>query len=253
MYDFYRDPGADGVGVAFSDAVATDGGVLSLGGAHGATGRAPGLAVVEADLGLPLAVVSQVHGTEIAVVDADSDLTALATRRADALLTIRAGIALAVRVADCVPVLLADAGAGVIAAAHAGRVGLTDGVLQATVAAMRDAGGAAITAWIGPHICGRCYEVPETMAAEVARRVPGSRSVTDRGTPGLDLGAGARGVLTGLGVAVLDVGRCTLQTPSLHSHRRDAAAAGRQAGVIWLTGRAAHGTSNPRVSDGGSR
>ncbi len=253
MYDFYRDPGADGVGVAFSDAVASDGGVLSLGGAHGATGRAPGLAVVEADLGVPLAVVSQVHGTDVAVVDAGTDLAVLSTRSADALLSTRSGLGLAVRVADCVPVLFADAAAGVIAAAHAGRVGLADGVLQATVAAMRDAGAAAITAWIGPHICGRCYEVPETMAAEVAQRVPGSRSVTDRGTPGLDLGAGARGVLTGLGVAVLEVGHCTLQTPSLHSHRRDAAAAGRQAGVIWLTEGTSHGTSRPRVSDGGSR
>ncbi len=236
MYDFYRDPGADGVGVAFSDAVATDGGVLSLGGAHGATGRAPGLAVLEADLGVPLAVVSQVHGTDVAVVGADTDLAVLATRSADALLTTRPGIGLAVRVADCVPVLFADAAGGVIAAAHAGRVGLADGVLQTTVAAMRDAGAEAITAWIGPHICGRCYEVPEAMATEVEQRVPGSRGTTDRGTPGLDLGAGARGVLTGLGVRVHEVGRCTLQTPTLHSYRRDAAASGRQAGIIWLTG-----------------
>ncbi|WP_298131939.1 polyphenol oxidase family protein [Micropruina sp.] len=236
MYDFYRDPGADGVGVAFSDAVATDGGVLSLGGAHGATGRAPGLAVLEADLGVPLAVVSQVHGTDVAVVGADTDLAVLATRSADALLTTRPGIGLAVRVADCVPVLFADAAGGVIAAAHAGRVGLADGVLQTTVAAMRDAGAEAITAWIGPHICGRCYEVPEAMATEVEQRVPGSRGTTDRGTPGLDLGAGALGVLTGLGVRVHEVGRCTLQTPTLHSYRRDAAASGRQAGIIWLTG-----------------
>ena len=228
MYDFYRDPGADGVGVAFSDAIATDGGVLSLGGAHGATGRAPGLAVLEADLGVPLAVVSQVHGTDVAVVDAGTDLAVLSTRSADALLSTRSGLGLAVRVADCVPVLFADAAAGVIAAAHAGRVGLADGVLQATVAAMRDAGAAAITAWIGPHICGRCYEVPETMAAEVGQRVPGSRGTTDRGTPGLDLGAGALGVLTGLGVRVHEVGRCTLQTPTLHSYRRDAAASGRR-------------------------
>ncbi len=236
MYQFFRDPGADGVGVAFSDAVAADGSVLSLGGAHGAAGRAPGIAAVEADLGVRLAVVRQVHGAEVAVVDARTDLAVLATRSADALLTTRAGVGLAIRVADCVPVLFADAAAGVIAAAHAGRVGLAGGVLQATVAAMRAAGAEAITAWIGPHICGRCYEVPEAMAAEVGAGVPGSRCTTDRGTPGLDLGAGARGVLERLGVRVLDVGRCTLQTPTLHSYRRDAAASGRQAGIIWLTG-----------------
>ncbi len=250
MYDFYRDPGADGVGVAFSDAVTTDGGMLSLGGAHGVTGRAPGLALVEADLGLPLAVVGQVHGTRVAMVDEATDLAAFATTSADALLTTRPGVGLAIRVADCVPVLFADAVAGVVAAAHAGRVGLAGGVLQATVAAMRDAGAETITAWIGPHICGRCYEVPEAMADEVEQRVPGSRSTTDRGTSGLDLGAGARGVLTGLGVAVVDVSRCTLQTPTLHSYRRDAAASGRQAGIIWLTRST---PSRPCVSDGDSR
>jgi purine-nucleoside/S-methyl-5'-thioadenosine phosphorylase / adenosine deaminase len=234
MYAFYRDPGADGVGVAFSDAVGAGEAVLSLGGAHGAGGRAPGLALVEADLGLPLAVVRQVHGAEVAVVDGGTDLAELATRSADALLTVRRGVGLAVRVADCVPVLLADGAAGVVAAAHAGRVGLAGGVLQATVAAMRAAGAAAIEAWIGPHICGGCYEVPEAMAAEVAARVPGSRTTTGRGTPGLDLGAGARGVLEGLGVRVTEVGSCTRETPTLHSHRRDAAASGRQAGIIWL-------------------
>lgn len=74
------------------------------------------------------------------------------------------------------------------------------------------------------------------MAAEVGAGVPGSRCTTDRGTPGLDLGAGARGVLERLGVRVLDAGRCTLQTPTLHSYRRTPRASGRQAGIIWLTG-----------------
>lgn len=236
MYDFYRDPGADGVGVAFSDAVAADGSVLSLGGAHGATGRAPGLAVIEDDLGVGVAVVSQVHGREVAVLGEDTDLSELATRSADALVTTRSGLALAVRVADCAPVLLADADAGVIGAAHAGRVGLAGGVLQATVAAMRALGAGAITAWIGPHICGRCYEVPEAMAAEVEAAVPGSRTRTSTGTSGLDLGAGAAGILERLGVPATDVSRCTLQTATLHSHRRDAAASGRQAGIIWRVG-----------------
>ena len=233
MYEFHRDPGAEGVGVAFSDAVAADGTVLSLGGAHGAAGRAPGIGLIEADLGVPLAVVRQVHGAEVAIVDETTDLAALAGREADALVATASGVGLAVRVADCVPVLLADADAGVIGAAHAGRVGLAGGVLQATVAAMRAAGATTITAWIGPHICGRCYEVPEAMAAQVEAVVPGSRGTTGWGTPAIDLGAGARGVLERLGAGVAEVGRCTLETPGLHSHRRDAAAAGRQAGIIW--------------------
>ena len=119
------------------------------------------------------------------------------------------------------------------AAATVGLPSLTLTALQAAVAAMWAAGAATVTAWIGPHICGGCYEVPEAMADAVEAGVPGSRSTTRWGTAGLDLGAGARGVLERLGVTVLDVGGCTLQAPDLHSHRRDAAASGRQAGIIW--------------------
>ena len=101
---------------------------------------------------------------------------------------------------------------------------------------MRREGASDIVAWIGPHICGRCYEVPETLADEFERPRPGTRSTTSWGTPSLDLGAGVQAVLGGLGVRFTDVARCTLEDPDLHSHRRDAAASGRQAGIIWLSG-----------------
>ena len=235
MYEFHRDPGADGVGVVFTRARTVGGAPLSLGGAHGAGGRAPGIALIEADLGVPLAVVRQVHGANVAVLD-DTDPSGLAERRADALVTRRDGVGLAVRVADCVPVLLADPRARVIGAAHVGRVGLAAGVLQSTVNAMRRKGASDIVAWIGPHICGRCYEVPEALADEFEVLVPGTRSTTSWGTPSVDLGAGVKAVLGGLGVRFTDVARCTLEVPDLHSHRRDAAASGRQAGIIWLSG-----------------
>jgi YfiH family protein len=191
--------------------------------------------VIEADLGLPLAVVRQVHG--VTVADADElSVAELAGTEADALVATRPRVALAVRVADCVPVLFADAAAGVIGAAHAGRVGLAAGVLQATVAALRARGARQLTAWIGPHVCGACYEVPKELADQVAQQVPGTRSTTSWGTPALDLGAGAARVLAHLGVETVDVAACTLESADLHSYRRDAAASGRQAGIIWLAG-----------------
>jgi polyphenol oxidase len=235
MYEFHRDPGADGVGVVFTRARTAEGAPLSLGGAHGAGGRAPGISLVEADLGVPLVVVRQVHGADVAVLD-DADPSGLAERHADAMVTRRDGVGLAVRVADCVPVLLADPNARVIGAAHAGRVGLAAGVLQSTVAAMHREGASDIVAWIGPHICGRCYEVPEALADEYGVLVPGTRSSTSWGTPSVDLTAGVHAVLGGLGVGFTDVARCTLEDPDLHSYRRDASAAGRQAGIIWLSG-----------------
>ncbi|MBX4303668.1 laccase domain-containing protein, partial [Mycobacterium tuberculosis] len=83
----------------------------------------------------------------------------------------------------------------VLAVAHAGRKGLLDGVLQATVEAARAHGAEQLTAWIGPAVCGRCYEVPGEMARSAERILPGITTTTARGTPGLDLPGAARSLL----------------------------------------------------------
>jgi hypothetical protein len=127
-------------------------------------------------------------------------------------------------------VLLADAEAGVIGAAHAGRPGLAAGVVPRTVEAMRELGASDITAWIGPHVCGGCYEVPAAMQAEVGAVEPASLATTSWGTPSLDLGAGVRAQLERAGATVVDVSRCTRESDDLYSYRRDGRDAGRFAG-----------------------
>ncbi|GAA3812371.1 hypothetical protein GCM10022242_13610 [Nocardioides panacisoli] len=144
------------------------------------------------------------------------------------------GVVLMVRAADCVPVLLGDAEHGIIGAAHAGRLGLVRGVVPATVARMRKLGAEDVTAWVGPHICGRCYEVPAQMRDEVAAVESAARSTTSWGTPAVDLGAGVRAQLEREGVTVVDLARCTLESADLYSFRRDRDGAGRQAGVVRL-------------------
>jgi YfiH family protein len=139
-----------------------------------------------------------------------------------------------IRVADCVPVLLADVQAGVVGAAHAGRQGVALDIVGRTVERMRALGADRITAWVGPHVCGRCYEVPEQMRDEVAALVPATRAQTTWGTPSLDLGAGVLAQLGAAGVEAVAVERCTLEDPALHSYRRDGAASGRIAGLVWL-------------------
>jgi YfiH family protein len=141
---------------------------------------------------------------------------------------------LLVRVADCVPVLLADPVAGVVAAAHAGRAGVAAGVVPEAVARMRRLGARDITAWVGPHVCGACYEVPPKMQAEVASRVPETQATTAWGTPALDLGAGVRAQLAAVGAQVVDAARCTRESVDLYSHRRDGAGAGRHAGLVRI-------------------
>lgn len=180
-----------------------------------------------------IALVHQVHGREVAVVREPP--AADHRPEADAMVTDQPGLALSVRVADCVPVLLADAGAGVIACAHAGRNGLTMGVVPHAVEVMRELGADDIRAWVGPHVCGGCYEVPQEMQDEVAALAPESRSTTTWGTPALDIGAGVEAQLRAAGCTVSETPRlCTRENPDLYSHRRDGPLAGRSAGLVWL-------------------
>jgi len=188
----------------------------------------------------PLLVgMRQVHEAEVSLVD-QGLLDAAEVPVCDALVTRLPGVALLVRVADCVPLLLADTEAGVVAAVHAGRPGLAAGVVPAAVRAMRDEGATKVAAWVGPHVCGACYEVPEPMRAEVAQVVPASWAETSWGTPALDIGAGVRaqllsGQVDGIEVVdVVDVGRCTVEDEDLYSYRRQGKASGRLGGLVWM-------------------
>lgn len=190
---------------------------------------------VEEACGVRFARLHQEHGAEVLVVDEPGPEPLGDVPTADGLVTTTRGLGLMVRVADCVPVLLADPDAGVIGAVHAGRNGVALDITTRALEKMRSAGAERLLGWIGPHVCGGCYEVPEQMRAEVAARVPATYAETTWGTPSLDLGAGVRSQLEAWGVDVLDVGGCTLEDKSLHSHRRDGAGAGRLAGLVWMS------------------
>jgi YfiH family protein len=172
--------------------------------------------------------MSQVHGRETAWAGDDPVPTA------DALLS--HGEPIAVMVADCVPILLvgefAD-GRAALAAVHAGRPGLAAGVVPAAVADLRAAGATGLEAWLGPSICGRCYEVPEQMRDDVERAVPGTASTTRWGTPSLDIAAGVRSQLAAEGIDVhRDAESCTFEHSEFYSHRREPGV-GRIAGLAW--------------------
>jgi YfiH family protein len=208
---------------------------LALTGPDPETARAENLRRVLADFapGAVLADLHQVHGDTVHVVEGRTTPGATPPD-ADGIVTTQTDVVLMVRAADCVPVLFADAGAGVVGAAHAGRLGLAAGVAARTVARMRELGATEVTAWVGPHVCGSCYEVPAALQAEVGAVVPASVATTSWGTPALDLGAGVRAQLEEAGVTVVDVARCTRESGDLYSFRRDGANAGRLAGLVRL-------------------
>jgi YfiH family protein len=179
-----------------------------------------------------VATMHQVHGRDVCIVGA----TTTTRPTCDALVTDTPGVALCVRVADCVPVVLADPDVGVAAVAHAGRDGIVAGVVEATVDAMRSRGAQQIRGWIGPYVCGGCYEVPIALRAEVSKVAPVAFACTTWGTPSLDLGAAVRAQLGAADVEAVDVSACTLESPGLYSYRRDHANAGRFGGIVVLRG-----------------
>lgn len=185
-------------------------------------------------LGLPVQWMSQVHGSDVAVVDGPP---AGALPEADAVVAdaraAGADLAVGVVVADCAPVLLAAAEVPVVAAVHVGRRGLVAGVLPRALAAMAERGAdlGQLHAAVGPAICGRCYEVPAQMRDEVAAAVPGTASTTSWGTPAVDVTAGVLEQLAAAGVRrVHHVERCTYEDHDFFSYRRTATSA-RFAGV----------------------
>lgn len=185
-----------------------------------------------------VAVVRQVHGGAVVVVErAFGPSSPIAA--ADAIVTATPGVMLAVRTADCVPILLA-APAGV-AAVHAGWRGLVAGVIPAAVRRLCEVAGCApeaVIAAVGPHAGAERYETgPEVVDALIAVGFDRARVARPgpRGREHADLAAATVAQLQGAGVQMVDlVNPCTIEARGLHSHRRDGAAAGRQAALIAL-------------------
>ena len=191
-------------------------------------------------VGLAAGAVSwlhQVHGTTVLQIGRDLLRgKGNAAPEADGQVTVDPGVGLAVLVADCIPMLAADASAGVIGAAHAGRRGAADGIALRTVDEMVRSGADRdrIEVWLGPAICGSCYEVPADLRDEVEAQLPGSACRTEQGTAGLDLRVGVAAQLRTSGIRRVSIdSRCTRTDPALFSHRAGAPT-GRFAGLIWM-------------------
>ena len=181
-------------------------------------------ALLEAQIGVPIIFMNQIHGDTVVLVESTSS-----TPTCDALITTERNLALAVMVADCIPLLLKSDVA--VAAVHVGRKGLMNGVARKTIDAMRDLGAEVIHSYIGPNICGSCYEVGADIFNEVVSKYPSSDSSNRTGKATLDLVSGLKTDLKD--TVLLDLSSCVLEDKNSFSYRRDGIT-GRQAGVIWL-------------------
>jgi len=184
-------------------------------------------------VGLPAEPVwlAQVHGTEVADLDAERPLGP-----ADAAFTRRPGRVCAILTADCAPILLATECGDVVGAAHAGWRGLAAGVIEATVRAMA-VPPQSLLAWMGPAIGPRHFEVGGEVREAFLRGDAGAEGAfvaNERGRYLADLGVLVRRRLAVLGVGrIYGGGECTFAaTERYFSHRREGVT-GRQATLIW--------------------
>ncbi|MBM7825590.1 YfiH family protein [Arcanobacterium pluranimalium] len=205
-------------------------------------------AILEHGLDAHLVWMDQVHGSE--VKDAQSAQLvgdSWSVGDADAIIVERSSIrpgssqGAAVMVADCVPLILVDQTGARTAVVHVGRAGFEQGIAGKVVGEMckRGTQRAQLHAFIGPSICGNCYELPAQMVEVFERTAPWAVSITSWGTPALDIPAGLEHQLRALELAqVVRHGACTLESHKYFSHRRAGKAGtstGRFAGYAVLS------------------
>ena len=171
----------------------------------------------------------QVHGA--AVVRVDHPWRPGEGPSADAMVTDRPDIALGVISADCAPVLFSSPAGDIVGAAHAGWRGALGGVLEATVAALRNLGAPQIRAVIGPCIGPGSYEVAADLRdAVLAHDLSDARFFGPGKRPDrwqFDLPGYCAARLTAAGAAVHATYIDTLSDPDrFFSHRRRTLAGG---------------------------
>jgi YfiH family protein len=175
----------------------------------------------------------QVHGAQVVELAAPDR----SAPTADAAVTRTPGIPLVVMIADCLPVLLAHRGGAVVGIAHAGWRGLSAGVVERTVEAMRCA-AEDVVAWIGPGIGPQAFEVGRDVYDAFAQEDPSAAEAFAPLREGkwlANLPRLARRRLASLGIADVHGGTwCTVRDPAcFFSYRRDGAS-GRMGAFIWI-------------------
>ena len=129
-----------------------------------------------------LATAAQVHGARV-VVHPPGWEGWLRVDGADGHAALERGTGMAVTIADCVPVFIAHP-SGAIALLHSGWRGTVGRIVEQGVQALTRRGVPAreLHVYLGPSICGDCYEVsPEVFAQLTGRAVVSPARVDLRG------------------------------------------------------------------------
>ena len=180
---------------------------------------------------IPIQYMNQVHGNNLETIFSHSSLPIDET---DSLFSSTSNIALGVLTADCLPIALSKNDGSEFAMLHAGWKGLLSGVIESTLTSFTK-GWSDVSAWIGPSISQKNYEVGNDLYESFIDKDDGSESnFIEKGYDKwlFSLHGEAKRILGKYDINVDVSSECTFESESLFSYRRDQTE-NRILSIIW--------------------
>lgn len=174
--------------------------------------------------------LNQTHSTDCVVAGRH------ASREADAAISHSADFPLVIMTADCLPILLCNQQGDEIAAIHAGWRGLVNGIIEQTIFKMQSP-ASSLMAWIGPAICGNCYETGDEVFQQFSKNYPfSSKHFKAKGDKWwVDLPTVSENILSQLGIKqVFKSNKCTFELKNSFYSYRKSGETGRIGSFIWI-------------------
>ena len=180
---------------------------------------------------IPIQYMDQVHGNKLEIILSHSSLPIDET---DSLFSSTSNLALGVLTADCLPIALSKKDGSEFAMLHAGWKGLLSGVIESTLTSFTK-GCSDVSAWIGPSISLKNYEVGNDLYESFMNKDDGSESnFIEKGHDKwlFSLHGEAKRILGKYDINVDFSSECTFESESLFSYRRDQTE-NRILSIIW--------------------
>ena len=169
---------------------------------------------------IPIQYMDQVHGNKLEIILSHSSLPIDET---DSLFSSTSNLALGVLTADCLPIALSKKDGSEFAMLHAGWKGLLSGVIESTLTSFTK-GCSDVSAWIGPSISQKNYEVGNDLYESFVNKDDESESnFKEKGYDKwlFSLHGEANRILEKYNINVDLSSVCTFESESLFSYRRD--------------------------------
>ncbi|MBQ6586866.1 MAG: laccase domain-containing protein [Coriobacteriales bacterium] len=185
-----------------------------------------------------LIIPNQVHSSTVLFAgEGILPLSQAAAPDCDGVICSSPGVPVLLCFADCVPVIIV-APDGCFAVVHSGRLGAAQRIAGGALEALAGARGlspASCNVYIGPHICGNCYETGERIVQSFVQLMGPDCAV---GTANLSLEAAVRHALLDAGACserIHSCGTCTLEsTDDYYSYRAEDKICGRHGAISCM-------------------